>query len=101
MPDSVSQTALEMRRAEVAEYQNNIDVYTSILATLPSALPEHLEPYRNRTDKHVAIGEIENLDDVVLLSDVWHHMEVKTRIRTEMLEQRKSQAILTYLEANQ
>jgi hypothetical protein len=49
----------------------------------------------------VAIAEIANLDDVAILSDVWHHAELSARIRTELLEQRKSQAILTYLEANQ
>jgi DNA integrity scanning protein DisA with diadenylate cyclase activity len=101
MPEVTPETLIEMRQTEVAEYQRNIDTFTAILQTLSPTLPEHLEPYRNRTDKHVAIAEIANLDDVATLSDVWHYAELSARIRTELLEQRKSQAILTYLEANQ
>ena len=97
-PDNnVQYSAVELREMEVAAYQRNIDTYTAILASLPTELPSHLESYRNRTDKHEAIKEIENFDDVEQLSDFWYAMEVKGLIRTEMLEQRKAKAILAYL----
>lgn len=94
-------TEIEFRRQEVADYQKNIDNFTAIIATLPSELPLHLEAYRNRTDKHQAAAEISNLDDVALLSDVWFRAELEGRIRSEIVEMRKSQAILSILEAQQ
>jgi hypothetical protein len=92
-------TEIEFRRQEVADYQKNIDNFTAIIATLPSELPSHLEAYRNRTDKHQAAAEISNLEDVALLSDVWFRAELEGRIRSEIVEMRKSQAILSILEA--
>lgn len=92
---------LELRRQEVAQYQININTFNTILETLPSELPAHLEPYRKRKDRHEAAAEIEDLDDVQLLSDVWFHDEIKARIRSEIVEMRKAQAILAVLEANQ
>lgn len=92
---------LEMRRQEVASYQNNIDTFNAVLKNLPSELPAHLAAYRNRKDKHDAASEIENLDDVALLSDVWFYDELQGRIRSEMVEMRKAQAILTTLESSQ
>lgn len=94
-------TPLEVRRLEVAQYQTNIDTFNAILATLPSELPAHLVAYRARKDKHDAAAEIENLDDVALLSDVWFYDELKGRVRSETVEMRKAQAILAVLEANQ
>lgn len=94
-------TPIESRQEEVAQYQTNIDTFTAILNTLPTELPEHLEPYRKRSDKHQAIAEIENFDDVKLLSDVWFAEELKGRIRSEMVEQAKAKAILAVLEAQQ
>lgn len=101
MSDTSNPSPLEIRRAEVAQYQANIDTYKNVLLSLPSELPAHLEQYRNRPDRHAAAAEIEDLDDVQLLADVWFHDEVKARIRSEMVEMRKAQAILTTLEANQ
>lgn len=94
-------TEIELRRQEVEQYQTNIDNFTAVLATLPSELPERLQSYRNRKDKHQAAAEIENLDDVQLLSNVWFHDELKARIRSEIVEKAKAQAILAVLEANQ
>lgn len=97
-PDNnVQYSAVELREMEVAAYQRNIDTYTAILTTLPTDIPAHLEPYRNRTDKHEAIKQVEDFDDVTLLSDYWYGQEIKGLIRTEMLEQRKAKAILAYL----
>lgn len=94
------QEQIESRRAEVAAYQQNIDTFKALMETLPSELPSHLQPYRTRQDRHAAAGEIENLDDVALLADVWFHDELKGRIRSEMVELRKVQAILFALETS-
>lgn len=101
MTEQAPLTPLEARRLEVAQYQANIDTYDAIIATLPSELPAHLQSYRNRKDKHDAAAEIEDLDDLQLLSNVWFHDELKARIRSEIVEKAKAQAILTVLEANQ
>lgn len=94
-------TEIEFRKQEIADYQKNIDNFTAIIATLPSELPAHLEQYRSRKDKHAAAAEISDLNDVALLSDVWFRDELEGRIRSEIVEMRKSQAILTILEAQQ
>lgn len=91
-------TALEARIAEVAQYQKNIDIYTSMLADLPTTWPAHLEKYKGTINKHEVIGEVENLDDVTLLSDLWAADDCKKAIRTETLEMRKAQAILAALQ---
>ena len=100
-PQEPQLTPLEVRRLEVAQYQANIDTFNAILATLPSELPAHLAAYRTRKDKHEAAAEIEDLEDVTLLADVWFHDELKARVRSETVEMRKAQAILAILEANQ
>lgn len=101
MSDIQNPSPIESRRMEVAQYQANIDTFNALLQTLPSELPPHLEQYRTRTDRHAAAAEIEDLDDVTLLSDVWFHDECKARVRSETVEMRKAQAILSVLEANQ
>lgn len=101
MSETSNPTPLEARRAEVAQYQQNIDTFKVLAEQLPSELPAHLEQYRNRTDRHQAAAEIEDLDDVTLLSDVWFHDDCKARVRSETVEMRKAQAILSVLEANQ
>jgi len=99
-PEQLS-AAIESRRAEVNAYQHNIDTFTSLIASLPDELPSHLEPYRSRTDRHAAAAEIEDLEDLELLSDVWFHDELKARVRSETVEKRKAQAILSALEAQE
>jgi len=95
----INEEILEARRNEVAAYQQNIDTYTALIASLPSELPAHLQEYRARTDRHAAAAEIEDLDDLELLSDVWFYDELKARVRSEIVEKRKAQAILSALEA--
>jgi hypothetical protein len=92
-------TALEARIAEVAQYEANIAMYTSMLANLPTEYPTHLQQYKGATDKHSVIGNISNLDDVELLSDLWTADDCVKAIRTETLEKRKAQAILAVLQA--
>jgi hypothetical protein len=90
---------LEGRRAEVAQYQANIALYQTISASLPSEYPAHLEQYRVVEDRHATIGEITDLDDVSLLSDLWYHDDCERAIRTETVEMRKAMAILAIMEA--
>jgi hypothetical protein len=99
MTEATQMTPLEARIAEVAQYQANIAMYTTILASLPTEYPAHLEQYKGATDKHAVIGTIESLDDVVLLSDLWAADDCRKAIRTETLEKRKAEAILAVLQA--
>jgi hypothetical protein len=91
-------TPLQARIAEVAQYQANIQMYTSMLANLPTEWPARLLEYKNATNKHEVIGKVEDLDDVELLSDLWAADDCRKAIRTETLEMRKAQAILTVLQ---
>jgi hypothetical protein len=99
MTEQTQMTPLEARIAEVAQYQANIAMYTTMLAGLPTEYPAHLAQYKGVTDKHTVIGTIENLDDVELLSDLWTADDCRKAIRTETLEKRKSEAILAVLQA--
>jgi hypothetical protein len=93
-------TEIEFRRKELQDYQNNIDNFNTIISTLPNSLPTRLESYRSRTDKHTAAAEIQDLDDVKLVADVWFHDELQARVRSEIVEMRKVEAILAVLESN-
>lgn len=94
-------TPLEARRAEVAQYEANIAMYQAILLTLPSEWPEALLKYRGDKNQHQTIDEIEDLDDVQLLSQLWYADDVHRAIRTETLEMTKAAAILAVLEAQE
>ena len=100
-PVEPTKTPVELRQEEVAQYQSNIDLYTSIASTLPSEWPDYLIQYKGRSDKHEAIAEIEDLDDVVLVSDLWAHDQAVASIRAETVEMRKAQSILNALIAQQ
>jgi len=88
---------IKTRQDEIAQYEQNITVYTSIANNLPSEWPKHLEQFKGATNKHEVIATIENLADVELVSDLWAHDEAKAAIRTETLEKRKAEAILAAL----
>jgi hypothetical protein len=91
-------TPLQARIAEVAQYQANIQMYTSMLANLPIEWPARLLEYKDVTNKHEVIGKVQDLDDVELLSDLWAADDCRKAIRTEILEMRKAQAILQVLQ---
>jgi hypothetical protein len=93
-------TPLQVRIAEVAQYEANIAMYTSMLANLPTEWPANLQQYKGAVDKHSIIGNISNLDDVELLSDLWTADDCRKAIRTETLEKRKAEAILAFLQAS-
>lgn len=67
----------------------------------PSEWPAHLESFKNRTDRHAAVAEIENLDDVELISNLWAYDDARAAIRANMVERAKAQAILTAMQAQQ
>ena len=90
---------LEARRAEVAQYDANIAMYQTILATLPTEWPAHLEQYKGAKDEHEAAAKVDDLDDVVLLSQLLYADRCRKAIRAEMLERTKAAAILAVLEA--
>lgn len=98
MTEETNLTPLEARRAEVAQYEANISLFQTILATLPTEWPTHLEKYRGSKNEHDDIATVEDLDDVALLSKLWYADRVKKSIRTETLECMKAKAILAVLE---
>jgi len=85
------------RQQEIAKYEQNIAVFTSISANTPSEWPEHLLQYKGASNKHDVISKIAELADVELLSDLWTHDDAVAAIRTETLEKRKAEAILAAL----
>jgi cell wall assembly regulator SMI1 len=92
-------TPLQMREAEVAQYQANIEMYAAIAATLPNEWPENLVHLKGAPDKHSAIADVEDLDDVELVSDLWAYDAAQAAIRSETVEMRKAKAILTVMQA--
>jgi hypothetical protein len=100
MENETQITPLQARKAEVAGYEANIAMYETILAGLPTKWPERLVQYRDAADKHKVAGEIDNLDDVSLLSKLWYADDCYKAIRSETVEKTKAEAILNTLEAN-
>ncbi len=95
----MEQTHLEMRRAEVAQYDANIAMYQSILETLPTEWPDRLVKYRGVQNEHEAAAQVDDLNDVVLLSQLLYADRCRASIRSEMLERTKAASILSVLEA--
>jgi hypothetical protein len=90
----IEKTPIQYREEEVAQYQRNIDLYTSIAAALPSEWPTHLVHLKGSNNKHNDIAGIEDLDDVLLVSDLWAHDDAVKAIRSETVEMQKAKAIL-------
>jgi len=93
-------TPLQAREAEVAQYEANITMYKTILSGLPTEWPERLLQHRDATDKHKAAGEVDDLNDVTLLSQLWYSDQCYKAIRSETVEKTKAEAILNILKAN-
>lgn len=98
-PETAPMTPLEARRAEVAQYEANVAMYTAIAAGLPSEWPARLAHLKGVTDQHSAIAAIDDLDDVALVGDLWAYDAAQAAIRAETIEMRKAKAILAVLEA--
>ena len=94
-------TALEARRAEVAQYEKNIAMYQAIAASLPSEWPADLAHLKGSSNQHADIATVVDLDDVQLVSDLWAHDAAEAAIRAETVEKRKAEAILAFLESQQ
>jgi hypothetical protein len=92
---------IDIRRAEVAQYDANIAMYQSIFATLPNDWPEDLVQYRNPANEHDMAAQIEDLDDLTLVSQLWYADQVHRMIRSEMVERTKAAAILAAMEATE
>lgn len=99
MPTTSEPTALELRRAEVAQYDTNIATYQAIIATLPSEWPDRLAQFKGRTDQQAAAAEVADLDDVELLAQLLYHDQCQALLRSEKLERTKAAAILAVLES--
>jgi hypothetical protein len=93
-------TPLQARQAEVAQYEQNIAMYTAIAAGLPSEYPEHLVHLKGSTSQHADIATIENLADVELIGDLWAYDAAQAAIRSETIEKRKAEAILNFLQSH-
>lgn len=94
-----SQDIIDARQAEVDQYDANIALYQTILATLPTDWPARLEQFKGRKDHQQAVAEVEDLDDVELLAKLLYAEQVKASIRAEKLERTKAAAILAALKA--
>lgn len=90
---------IAMRRAEVEAYAANIAMYQNIIATLPTEWPEHLLPYKSASNLHEVIEQIEDMEDVALVSQLHYGEQCKRNIRSETIEMTKAQSILNALEA--
>lgn len=95
----VDNSPIALRQQEVAQYDEAINLYQNIMGNLPSVWPGHLAAFKDRKDRHAAIAEIEDLNDVQLVSDLWAHDDAKAAIRSNMVERAKAQAILTALQS--
>ena len=87
------------RQDEVAQYDATIALYEQVAASLPSDWPAHLQGFKGRQDRHTAIAEIADLDDVLLVSELWAYDDAQAAIRANMVERAKAQAILTAMQA--
>lgn len=99
MENQTQMTPLQAREAEVAQYEANIAMYQTILAGLPTEWPERLLQHRDAADKHKAAGEVDDLSDVTLLSQLWYADQCYRAIRSETVEKTKAEAILATLQA--
>jgi len=97
--DTNQMTPIELREMEVAQYDANIVMYQTILLSLPSEWPERLEVHRYPDNQHDAAAQIEDLDDLTLVSQLWYADDVRRAIRTETVERTKAAAILEAMKA--
>ena len=91
-------TPLQARIAEVAQYEANIALYQTILATLPTEYPARLAQYKGSKNQHEVITLVDTAD-VELLSKLWYADDCAKAVRTETLELTKAKAILDVLQA--
>lgn len=91
--------SIDMRENEVYQYQININNFESMIANmsgLPTQWPAHLVQYRGMTRDQMAVA-IENDDDLEIASGLAFRDELKARIRSEKMEQKKARMVLDTL----
>ena len=91
--------SIEMRENEVYQYQININNFESMIANLsglPTQWPAHLVQYRGMSRDEMA-ARIEDDDELDIASGLAFRDELKARIRSEKMEQRKSKMVLDTL----
>lgn len=98
MTEETQVTPLQARITEVAQYEANIALYQTILATLPTEWPERLQQYKGAKNKHDIIADVANAD-VELLSKLWYADECAKAVKTETLELTKSRAVLDVMQS--
>jgi plasmid replication initiation protein len=91
-------TAIQIRQAEIAQYEANIVLFEQLIASLPTEWPAHLVEHRNAENKHTEAAKVENLADVELISQLWYADQCAASIRSEMVELTKAKAILSILD---
>jgi flagellar motility protein MotE (MotC chaperone) len=94
-----NQEIIDQRQAEVDQYDQNIAMYTAILATLPTEWPARLEQFRGTKNEHEAAAKVDDLADVTLLSQLLYADACRAAIRAETVERTKAAAILAVLKA--
>jgi len=95
-----AQQILESRRAEVAQYDENIAMYEAIASTLPNEWPAHLEKFKGVKDHQTAASQVD-AEDVELLAQLLMREQCEKMAKTEKLERTKAAAILAVLESRQ
>ena len=93
MIEETQLTPLEARQQEITQYEQNITMYSTILATLPTEWPEHLLVHRGVKNQHEAAGTVDELADVALLAQLWYADECRNSIRAEIIEMTKAKSI--------
>ena len=91
--------SIDMRENEVYQYQININNFESMIANmsgLPTQWPAHLVQYRGMSRDQMAVA-IENDDDLEIASGLAFRDELKARIRSEKMEQKKAKLVLDTL----
>jgi hypothetical protein len=91
--------SIEMRENEVYQYQiniNNFEAMVASLGSLPTQWPAHLVQYRGMSRDQMA-ARIEDDDELEIAAGLAFRDELKARIRSEKMEQRKSKMVLDAL----
>lgn len=91
--------SIDMRENEVYQYQININNFESMiesLGSLPVQWPAHLVQYRGMSRDQMA-ASIEDDDELEIASGLAFRDELKARIRSEKMEQKKAKLVLDTL----
>lgn len=91
--------SIEMREQEVYQYQINVNNFESMIASLgnlPVVWPAHLVRYKGLTRDEMA-AQIEDDADLEIASGLAFRDELRMRVRSEKMEQRKAKMVLDTL----